>query len=169
MRDPYNGIDGGATLTVTSEDFSDGGSLPLECTAEFVGAGGRDVSPQLAWSEVPEGTKSIYIHVYDPDAPTPAGWWHWSVVNLPPTLRSLDRDANGNLPDGAVVLKHDGGGLGYLGSAPPEGHGPHRYYFTVHALDTLLDVDEHTSATAAAFQTVGHVLARGSIVGTWEN
>lgn len=169
MRDPYNGIDGGAPLTVTSEDFTDGGKLPLEATAEFVGAGGRDVSPQLSWSEVPEGTKSIYIHVYDPDAPTPAGWWHWSVVNLPADLRSLDRDAARNLPDGALTLKHDGGGRGYLGSAPPAGHGPHRYFFTVHALDTVLDIDEDATATAAAFTAREHVLARGTIVGIWEN
>ena len=169
MRDPYNGIDGGKLLTVTSDDFTDGGSLPLECTAAFVGAGGQDVTPQLSWSAVPEGTKSIYIHTYDPDAPTPAGWWHWSVANLPADLRSLDRDSNGKLPKGAVVLKNDGGGYGYLGSAPPEGHGPHRYFFTVHALDTLLDLDDSVSPTAAAFQTLGHVLARGSIVGIWEN
>lgn len=169
MRDPYIGIDGGAPLTVTSDDFTDGGTLPLECTAEFVGAGGRDVSPQLSWSEVPEGTKSIYIHAYDPDAPTPAGWWHWSVANLPADLRSLDRDANGKLPEGAVVGKPDGGAPGYLGSAPPEGHGPHRYFFTVHALDTVLEVDEDASPTAVAFQTIGHVLARGTIVGIWEN
>lgn len=169
MRDPYIGIDGGLALTVTSDDFTDGGRLPLECTAAFVGAGGKDVTPQLAWSEVPEGTKSIYIHVYDPDAPTPAGWWHWSVLNLPADLRSLDRDANGRLPDGTVVLKHDGGGHGYLGSAPPEGHGPHRYFFTVHALDTVLDLDENATATMAAFTAREHVLARGTIVGLWEN
>ncbi len=169
MRDPYNGIDGGLPLTVTSDDFTDGGRLPLACTAEFVGAGGQDATPQLSWSEVPEGTRSIYIHMYDPDAPTPAGWWHWSVLNLPADLRSLDHNANGKLPDGALVLKNDGGGYGYLGSAPPAGHGPHRYFFTVHALDTVLDLDDDTSATKAAFVAREHVLARGTIVGLWEN
>lgn len=169
MRDPYDGIDGGEQLTVTSADFTENGPLPLESTAEFVGAGGKDVSPQLTWSEVPEGTKSIYIHVFDPDAPTPAGWWHWSIINLPPDLRSLDRGASTSLPDGAINLRHDGGGHGYLGSAPPEGHGPHRYFFTVHALDTMLDLDEDATATMAAFSTRGHVLARGATVGTWEN
>lgn len=169
MRDPYTGIDGGEPLIVTSEDFTDRGMLPLESTAAFVGAGGQDVSPQLAWSEVPEGTKSIYIHMYDPDAPSPAGWWHWSVVNLPADLRALDRDRNGKFPDGVIVLKNDAGGVGYLGSAPPQGHGPHRYFFTVHALDTVLDIDENTTPTAAAIRTRGHVLARGSIVGLWEN
>ncbi|WP_296140056.1 YbhB/YbcL family Raf kinase inhibitor-like protein [uncultured Tessaracoccus sp.] len=167
MRDPYDGIDGGQPLTVTSSDFDDGARLPLECTAAF--NAGKDVSPELSWSAVPEGTKSIYVHVFDPDAPTPAGWWHWSVVNLPPNLTSLPRDANGQLPDGAIALRHDGGGRGYLGSAPPPGHGPHRYFFTVHALDAVLDVDEDTTATAAAFQAREHVLARGSIVGTWQN
>lgn len=169
MRDPYIGIDGGALLTVTSDDFTDGGKLPLECTAEFVGAGGKDVTPQLSWSEVPEGTKSIYIHVYDPDAPIPAGWWHWSVLNLSPELRSLPRDAGRSLPEGALVLRNDGGEAKYMGSAPPAGHGPHRYFFTVHALDTVLDLDESTTATAAAGQAREHVLARGTIVGTWEN
>lgn len=166
-RNPYEGIPGGQPLTVTSEDFLDGEKLPLECTAEFVGAGGKDITPQLSWSEVPEGTKSIYIHMYDPDAPTPAGWWHWSVANLPADLRSLDRGAA--MPEGAVVGKHDGGGYGYLGSAPPAGHGPHRYFFTVHALDTVLDLDENASATAVAFYAREHVLARGTIVGLWEN
>lgn len=169
MRDPYHGIDGGLPLSITSQDFVDGGRLPLDCTAEFVGAGGRDVSPQLAWSEVPHGTKSIYVHMFDPDAPTPAGWWHWSVLNLPPGTRSLSRDAARNLPSGAVTLRHDGGGLGYLGCAPPAGHGPHRYFFTVHALDTVLDLDSSATATMAAFAAREHVLARGSIVGLWAN
>ena len=167
MRDPYAGIPGGAPLTVTSDDFNDGEKLPLECTAAFVGKGGRDLAPHLSWSDVPEGTKSIYIHMYDPDAPTPAGWWHWSVANLPADVREIGRGAD--LPEGAVVQRHDGGGHGYLGSAPPEGHGPHRYFFTVHALDEMLDVDSETSATGVAFAAREHVLARGSIVGVWEN
>lgn len=169
MRDPYHGIDGGKPLTVTSADFVDGGRMPLECTAAAVGAGGQDISPELSWGEVPVGTKSIYLHMFDPDAPTPAGWWHWSVLNLPPDLRSLPRDAARNLPDGAVSLRHDGGGYGYLGCAPPPGHGPHRYFFTVHALDSMLDLDAEVSATLAAFVARDYVLARGSVVGLWAN
>ena len=168
-RDPFDGIDGGVDLALTSDDFDDGQRLPLESTAEFVGQGGKDVSPQLSWGEVPEGTKSIMVTCYDPDAPTQAGWWHWTVANLPADLRSLARGASVDLPAGATTLKHDGGAAGYLGSAPPEGHGPHRYFFAVHALDIELDVDADTSPINANFQAFGHVIGRGVLVGIWEN
>ena len=169
MRDPFEGIDGGVDLQRTSEDFGDGQRLPLESTAEFVGAGGKDVSPQLSWSEVPAGTKSIMVTCYDPDAPTQAGWRHWAVVNLPADTRSLDRGASTAMPEGSITLKHDGGGAGYLGSAPPEGHGPHRYFFAVHALDTELDIDADATPAKANFQAFGHVIGRGVLVGIWEN
>lgn len=169
MRDPFEGIDGGVDMQLTSEDFGHGEQLPLESTAEFVGAGGKDISPQLTWSNVPEGTKSIMVTCYDPDAPTQSGWWHWTVVNLPPGLRSLDRGASTAMPEGSLTLKHDGGGAGYLGSAPPEGHGPHRYVFAVHALDFEHEADANMTPAAANFQAFGHVLGRGVIIGTWEN
>ena len=169
-RDPFDGIDGGVDLALTSDDFDDGQKLPLESTAEFVGKGGKDVSPQLSWGEVPEGTKSIMITCYDPDAPTQAGWWHWTVVN------SARRPAH----TGARRIRRSSGwarrrssttaeAAGYLGSAPPEGHGPHRYFFAVHALDIEIDADADTSPINANFQAFGHVIGRGVLVGIWEN
>lgn len=166
MRNPYEGIDPGSELKVTSDDFTDQGVLPLETTAS---KGGKNISPQLAWSSVPAGTKSIYIHCYDPDAPTPSGYWHWSLVNLDPGLTHLPRGAAKNPPQGSITLRNDAGKQEYMGAAPPAGHGSHRYFFTVYALDAKLPVTAETTPTTAAFMARMHTLARGSIVGTWEN
>lgn len=166
MRDPYEGVPAPAKLDVTSADFADGQILPRDTTAS---EGGQNISPQLSWSGAPEGTKAFYIHCYDPDAPTPSGYWHWSLVNIPADITSLDRDAAKSPPAGTVTLRNDNGQREYMGAAPPAGHGPHRYFFTVYALDAPLEVDENTTATTAAFLARMHTLARGSMVGTWEN
>ena len=166
MRDPYEGVPAPAKLDVTSADFADGQTLPRDTTAS---EGGQNISPQLSWSGAPEGTKAFYIHCYDPDAPTPSGYWHWSLVNIPADITSLDRDAAKSPPAGTVTLRNDNGQREYMGAAPPAGHGPHRYFFTVYALDAPLEVDENTTATTAAFLARMHTLARGSVVGIWEN
>lgn len=166
MRDPYEGIPAPAKLNVTSKDFEDGAPLPVDTTAS---EGGKNISPQLSWSDVPKGTKVFYVHCYDPDAPTPSGYWHWSLVNIPAYVNSLDRDAAKNPPAGAITLRNDNGQREYMGAAPPVGHGTHRYFFTVYALDAPLDINENTTATTAAFLARMHTLARGSVVGTWEN
>ena len=122
------------TFTLTSDDFNDGGVLP---DAQVYAKG--NTSPHLAWSGAPEGTKSFAITCYDPDAPTGSGFWHWTVANIPADVRALA--AGGPLPTGAVEGRTDFGTPGFGGAAPPAGHGPHRYVFTVFAVDVeALDV-----------------------------
>jgi Raf kinase inhibitor-like YbhB/YbcL family protein len=122
----------------------------------------------LAWSGFPDQTQSFLINCFDPDAPTPAGFWHWTLVNLPATITQLDRGA-GNaeavFPAPAFQVLNDGSTLGYTGAAPPAGDFPHRYFFAVHALDVpILPVDPQTSSTAVAFNALFHTLARAVIV-----
>src|ERR1700733_2957537 len=126
-----------------------------------MGAGGEDVSPQLLWSGVSDETRSFAVPVYDPDAtrifsvalcvrdgPMLSGFWHWAVAKLPASVTELAAGVGdgSNLPGDAVTLVNDAGARRYIGAAPPPGHGPHRYYVTVHAVDVdKLDLPEDAS------------------------
>ncbi len=151
------------TFTLTSTDITDGGILP---DAQVQAKG--NTSPHLKWSGAPEGTKSYAITCYDPDAPTGSGFWHWTVANIPADVSEIA--AGGPLPSGAVEGRTDFGEPGYGGAAPPPGHGPHRYIFTVFAVDTdTLDVTPDNSGAVFGFNLHFHTLARASITATYEN
>ena len=154
------------TFTLTSTGFADGGALP---DAQVQARGNR--SPQLSWSGMPEGTKSFAITCYDPDAPTGSGFWHWTVANLPADVTELAEGASpAGLPKGAVEGRTDFGEPGFGGAAPPPGHGPHRYIFTVFAVDTeKLDMTPENSGAVFGFNLHFHTLARASITGVYEN
>ncbi|MCF6507257.1 YbhB/YbcL family Raf kinase inhibitor-like protein [Blastococcus sp. MG754426] len=170
---PYDFLPQVPGFTVTSSDVSDGQPMPMPQVSGVMGAGGQDRSPQLAWSGFPEGTRSFAVTVFDPDAPTASGFWHWAVANIPASVTELpagagDKDAP-QLPEGAVQLRNDGGFPGYVGAAPPPGHGPHRYFVVVHAVDTdRLDVDGTTSPAVLGFNLFSHTLARATLVATHE-
>jgi len=170
---PFHGLPEAPTFTVTSSDLTDGQTLPTPHVSGIFGAGGEDRSPQLSWSGFPEGTKSFALTVYDPDAPTLSGFWHWAVFNLPASVTELPAGAgrpdSGDLPSGAVTLRNDAGLAQYLGAAPPQGHGPHHYQFVVHALDVeSLDVDPGATPAFLVFNLMGHTLARGAITAVYE-
>ncbi len=170
---PYDSLPQVPAFEVTSTDVTDGAPLSAAQVSGVMGAGGEDHSPQLSWSGFPEGTKSFAITVFDPDAPTHSGFWHWAVANLPASVTELpagagDREGSG-LPDGAVQLRNDAGFPGYVGAAPPAGHGPHRYYVTVHAVDVeRLDVTPDASPALLGFNLFGHTLGRAMLVGTYQ-
>lgn len=170
---PYDFLPSVASFTLTSADVTDGKGLARPQVSGIFGAGGEDVSPQLAWSGFPAGTRSFAVTVFDPDAPTASGFWHWAVCNIPASVTSLEAGAGNpearKLPEGAVTLRNDGGGLRYIGAAPPPGHGPHRYFVCVHAVDVeKLDVDASSSPALLGFNLFGHTLARAFLVPTYE-
>ena len=151
------------TFTLTSNDITDGGVLP---DAQVQAKG--NTSPHLKWSGAPEGTKSYAVTCYDPDAPTGSGFWHWTVANIPADVTELAM--GGSVPAGAVEGRTDFGEPGYGGAAPPPGHGPHRYIFTVFAVDTeRLDVTSDNSGAVFGFNLHFHTLAKASITGVYEN
>jgi len=154
------------TFTLTSNSFTDGGTLP---DAQVKAKG--DTSPHLKWSGAPEGTKSFAVTCYDPDAPTGSGFWHWTVANIPAGVTELAEGASPDaMPAGCVEGRTDYGPPGFGGAAPPPGHGPHRYIFTVFAVDTdKLEVTPDNSGAVFGFNLHFHTLARVSITATYEN
>jgi Raf kinase inhibitor-like YbhB/YbcL family protein len=162
------------TFTVTSNSFKDGDYLSKDhvVSEDFgFGCAGGNRSPHLAWRGAPAGTKSFAITCYDPDAPTGSGFWHWLVVNIPPTVTDLAAgagSAGGQLPAGALATRTDYGRAGYGGPCPPEGDHPHRYLFTVYAVGDTLDVTADTSAAVIGFNLHFKTLAKASIMGLYK-
>lgn len=154
------------TFTLTSRAFKDGERLPDAQVFDGMGYRGGNISPPLAWSGAPEGTRSFAVTMYDPDAPTGSGWWHWVAVNIPATVTSLPAGAgsgDADLPDGAFMTRTDFGGNVYGGAAPPPGPA-HRYIFTVHALDTeTLSVPSDASGAMVGFFLHSHALGSASL------
>jgi Raf kinase inhibitor-like YbhB/YbcL family protein len=155
-------------FSLTSPDFDDGGQLPT--SARGTDVGGEDRSPALAWSGAPDGTQSYVLTVYDPDAPTGSGFWHWVVSDLPATVTSLEAGVGtGTLPEGATRRRNEYGTDTYLGAAPPAGHGPHRYFFTLSALDVpTLEAPADATPAVVGFLLREHVIGRAQLVGTQE-
>ena len=171
-QDPYEKLPAAASFTVTSSDVTDG--QPMSDAHAYGGATetAGNGSPQLAWSGAPDGTKSYVVSCYDPDAPTPSGFWHWTLVDIPASVAELGTGAGAggaSLPGSAFHVRNDWGSKDYGGAYPPDGDRPHRYYFVVHALDVeTLGVDNETSAAAVAFNVLFHTLARAMIVPTFQ-
>lgn len=173
MSTPYDSIAEVPSFTLTSTDVTDGAELNTAQVSGMMGPGGDDASPQLSWSGFPPETKSFAITVYDPDAPTGSGFWHWAVAEVPVSTTSLPSgagdDTGSGLPTGAVQLKNDAGMARYVGAAPPAGHGEHRYYIAVHAVDVdSLGIDGTASPAYLGFNLFSHTLARAVLMGTFE-
>jgi Raf kinase inhibitor-like YbhB/YbcL family protein len=172
-HDPYADLPQVASFELTSSDVQDGQVLNQPHVSGVFGAGGEDVSPQLSWRGFPEATRSFAVTVYDPDAPTASGFWHWAVVDIPAQVNELARGAGDEggalLPQGAFQLRNDGGMARYIGAAPPAGHGKHRYFIVVHAVDTdSLGVSPDATPAFLGFNLFSHTLGRATLVPWYE-
>lgn len=165
-EDPYQKLPAVPAFDVSSADISDGDTLPEAQVAD-----GGNTSPALSWSGFPDETKSFVVTCYDPDAPTPSGFWHWVVVDIPahvPELATGAGESDDTLPDGAFHVRGDGGAAAYYGAAPPEGDSTHRYYFVVHAVgEEKLGVDADATPAVVSFNLAFKTLARAQLVGTY--
>lgn len=169
-NDPYLTLPDVPTFEVRSSTVADGTPFaPAQYSGVFGVPGGQDISPELTWSGFPEETRSFVVTVFDPDAPTGSGFWHWAVGNIPASTTSLAEDAGSEsqeaLPVGAVAFPNDAGLARYIGAAPPAGSGVHRYYITVTALDVdRLELDANASPALMAFTAGPHTIARGTLL-----
>ncbi|PYI66914.1 YbhB/YbcL family Raf kinase inhibitor-like protein [Arthrobacter livingstonensis] len=167
--DPYSFLAPVPDFALTSTSLDDGGTLSANQVNPGGHPDGKDLSPQLSWSGFPEGTRGFAVTMFDPDAPTASGFWHWAVANIPASVTSLEEGGSRGLPAGALSLKNDGGHPGYMGAAPPAGHGTHRYMVVVHAVDVpTLDVDANATPAVLGFNLAFHTLARARITGIFE-
>jgi Raf kinase inhibitor-like YbhB/YbcL family protein len=165
---PYDLLPAAPSFTVTSADVTVGRPLKNDQVADQ-----GNTSPQLSWEGAPEGTKSYTVTCFDPDAPTPSGFWHWVLVDLPADVTSLDVGAGAegaDLPGRAFMCRNDGGAKAFMGAAPPKGDQVHRYYFVVHAVkEETLGVDSDASPALVSFNLAFKTAARAILHGTYQH
>lgn len=155
-------------LVLSSKDIAQGKHMSKKHEFNGFGCTGDDLSPHLQWTNAPKGTKSFAITVYDPDAPTGSGWWHWQIVNIPANVNELATNAgsvNENLaPLGSLQVINDYGKRGFGGACPPVGHGIHHYRFTIHALSVeQLTLPENASGALAGYMINANTIESSTI------
>lgn len=160
-----------AEFVLSSPQIQPGGTLPDELIFNSFGCSGKNISPRLEWKNPPAGTKSFAVTVYDPDAPTGSGWWHWVIFDIPADVRSLEMgagDGKGKAPKGSIQSLTDFGVPGYGGACPPPGDKAHRYVFTVFALDTpSLGLDVKAMPALVGFSMHGKILGKATLTGMY--
>ena len=166
---PYDHMPEVPSFEVRSDDVADGETMGENHVFDDWGMTGGNISPSLSWSGFPAETKSFAVTCFDPDAPTGSGFWHWIVLGIPASVTELETNAAGTdglgLPKGAFHVRNDYGVKDFGGAAPPAGDEPHRYVFTVYALDVdALDVDDEISPAVAGFNLRFHAIARASLI-----
>ncbi|MDD5250671.1 MAG: YbhB/YbcL family Raf kinase inhibitor-like protein [Rhodocyclaceae bacterium] len=161
-----------AGFSLSSPEIKAGGTIPKSFEFNGFGCSGDNRSPTLQWSGAPAGTKSYAVTVYDPDAPTGSGWWHWMVIDIPAGTNELAAGAGAvdskTLPPGARQVRIDFGVRGWGGVCPPPGDRPHRYRFTVYALKVdKLDVPADATAALTGFMINANALGKASFTATY--
>ena len=156
-----------AGFKLSSPELKGNQMMPKSFEFNGFGCSGENKSPALVWSGAPKGTKSFALTVYDPDAPTGSGWWHWVVINIPANVHELHSNAGAldstTLPAGAVQVRTDFGSAAWGGPCPPKGDKPHRYIFTVYALKTdKLEIPADATSALAGFMIHGNMLGKAS-------
>ncbi len=154
-------------FTLESPDVSAKKPIAEKYVLKGFGCEGGNVSPALVWKDAPKDAKSFAVTVYDPDAPTGSGWWHWVVFNLPADTSGLPQGAGdaaaAKLPKGAVQGRTDFGKPGYGGPCPPKGSKPHRFIFSVFALKVdKLELDENASAALVGYMLNGNSIGKAT-------
>jgi Raf kinase inhibitor-like YbhB/YbcL family protein len=166
--DPYELLPAVPSFTLSSDDVRDGQPLKDDQVADK-----GDTSPQLSWSGAPDGTRSYTVTCFDPDAPTPSGFWHWVLVDLPADVTSLATGAgaqDADLPGNAFMCRNDMGTKAFTGAAPPEGDQVHRYYFVVHAVsEESLGVDSEATPAVVSFNLAFKTAGRAILQGTYQH
>jgi Raf kinase inhibitor-like YbhB/YbcL family protein len=168
--DPYEFLPRVPSFRVISTTVRNGHPLPTAQLSGIFGVpGGKDISPELSWSGFPKQTKSFVVSMYDPEAPTGSGFWHWIVEDIPATTTSLPENAgaldSSTLPAGAIQLDGDAGVAHYIGGAPPAGSGVHDYYITVTALnESSTGLGTTTSGALLGFEIDSHTIARATLI-----
>ena len=163
-----------AEMSLKSAEVDDGGAVKEEQVLNGFGCKGANISPSLSWSGAPSGTKSFAITNYDPDAPTGSGWWHWVVFNIPAATTSIPKNAGDPktklMPAGTVQSRTDFGTGGWGGPCPPPDGKPHRYIFTVFAVDVEKlphAADENAMAALVGFDLHFHTLGKATLTATY--
>ena len=163
------GLHAAPAFTLASTDIAEGKMMTAAQVFHGFGCTGANLAPQLSWSGAPAGTRSYAITVYDPDAPTGSGWWHWSVFNLPATIHGVAGGATAaSLPAGAVQARNDFGDSAFGGACPPVGDRPHRYQVTVWALKVdKLPLDQQASGALVGYMLNANVLGKAQLTGLY--
>ena len=160
-------------MSLTSADLKEGATISNEQVLKGFGCNGGNLSPELGWSGAPPGTRSFAVSIFDPDAPTGSGWWHWMVFNIPPGTTSLPKGAGDVkkklLPKGAIQGRNDFGTDGYGGPCPPAGDKPHHYQITVFAVDVdkLPDAKDNAASALVSSALRSHSLAKATLTGLY--
>jgi len=155
-------------LSLASPDLKPGGRMPEEQVFSGFGCTGGNRSPALSWDGVPKGSKSLAVTLYDPDAPTGSGWWHWLIFNIDPKIKGLQKGAGDpkqqSAPKGSIQSRTDFGQAGYGGACPPTGDKPHRYHFTLWALKTeRIPLDKEASGAMLGFYLNQNVIEKETL------
>ncbi len=161
-------------FSLTSPDIKPDAKIGDEQVFDSFGCTGKNVSPALNWTDPPTGTKGYALMVYDPDAPTGSGFWHWVMFDIPADVTGLTKGAgdpkSGYAPKGPIQGHNDFGFAGYGGPCPPPGAEPHHYHFMLFALDTQkLDADENATAAVVGFNVHFHTLGKAELVGVYNH
>ena len=160
------------TFTLTSPDIAPNSPIAQRFESDVFGCSGSNQSPVLRWSGAPAGAKSFALSVYDPDAPTGSGFWHWYVIDLPASVNELRANAGAkggaHLPAPARQMRNDYGNHAWGGMCPPPGDKPHRYIFTVHALSVArIDVPDDAPTALTGFMVNANTIAKASFTATY--
>jgi Raf kinase inhibitor-like YbhB/YbcL family protein len=161
-----------AGFKLSSPEIKANSTIPKSFEFNGFGCSGENKSPALKWSGAPKDTRSFAVTMYDPNAPTGSGWWHWVVINIPAGITELAANAGAlnstTLPKGAVQGRTDFGVAAWGGTCPPQGDKPHHYIFTVYALKTdKLDVPADATAALIGFMIHANALGKASFTATY--